>query len=191
MLELAPPGVDELMALGDVVDLLGERAYNVLVLDTAPTGHLLRLLEMPETALRWAHELLRLLLRYREVVGLGKTAERLLRFSRATRELRERLADPAHTALLVVALPEALSVPETERLLARATTLEMVPAALLVNRLLTPAKRVRDEGEEHALGLLRLPSAPPAAGAPLWREGPRGADALLRFGRSWRTVHPT
>jgi arsenite-transporting ATPase len=127
--ELAPPGVDEVMALGELIDLLEGGEYNALVLDTAPTGHLLRLLEMPAVALDWAHALLRLLLGYREVVGLGEAAERVLRFARTLRALRARLEDGAHTFVLAVALPEALSVPETERLAARLLAVPGVPRA--------------------------------------------------------------
>ncbi|MET0399548.1 MAG: TRC40/GET3/ArsA family transport-energizing ATPase, partial [Longimicrobiaceae bacterium] len=134
--ELAPPGVDEVMALGELIDLLEGGEYNALVLDTAPTGHLLRLLEMPAVALDWSHALLRLLLGYREVAGLGATAERVLRFARTLRALRGRLEDGAHTFVLAVALPEALSVPETERLALRLGELGTAPGALLVNRAL-------------------------------------------------------
>ncbi|HEV2147989.1 MAG TPA: ArsA family ATPase, partial [Longimicrobiaceae bacterium] len=190
LVDLAPPGVDEAMALGDVIDLLEGREYNALVLDTAPTGHLLRLLEMPAVALDWSHALLRLLLRYREVVGLGDTAERVLRFARTLRGQRARLTDPAHTWLLVVALPEALGVPETERLTSRLRELGIPPGALLVNRLL-----VRDElapgRADEAARLLAVPGIPEFAAAPAWAgHGPRGAADLLRFARSWRALSP-
>ncbi|HEX2188148.1 MAG TPA: ArsA family ATPase [Longimicrobiaceae bacterium] len=190
LVDLAPPGVDEAMALGDVIDLLEGGEYNALVLDTAPTGHLLRLLEMPAVALDWSHALLRLLLRYREVVGLGETAERVLRFSRTLRGLRGRLEDPSHTWLLAVALPEALSVPETERLAGRLRAMGVAPGALLVNRLLDGGGMLPGRAEE-AARLLALPGFPEAAAAPEWNgPGPRGAAALLRFARSWRRLAP-
>lgn len=190
LVETAPPGVDEVAALADVIDLLEGGEYNALVLDTAPTGHLLRLLEMPSVALDWSHALLRLLLRYREVTGLGETAERVLRFSRTLRGLRARLEDRAHTWALAVALPEALSVPETARLAARLGGLGVAPGALLVNRVLA------DDGvlpgrAGAAAALLALPGFPRAAAAPEWRGGgPRGAGELLRFARAWRRVSP-
>jgi arsenite-transporting ATPase len=190
LVDLAPPGVDEAMALGDVIDLLEGREYNALVLDTAPTGHLLRLLEMPAVALDWSHALLRLLLRYREVVGLGGTAERVLRFARTLRGLRARLEDGAHTLFLAVALPEALSIPETERLALRLAELGIAPGALLVNRVLAGDAVLPGRGAE-AARLLALPGIPATAFAPEWgAEGPRGAAELLRFARSWRLAAP-
>jgi arsenite-transporting ATPase len=189
LVDLAPPGVDEVMALAEVIDSLEGGEYNALVLDTAPTGHLLRLLEMPAVALDWAHTVLRLLLKYRQVVRLGEAAERVLALARTLRGLRERLADRAHTLFLAVALPEALSVPETRRLLPRLAGLGLAPEALLVNRLLGPGG-VLPARRAEAARLLQIPGAPEAVGAPEWEEGPRGAEALLRFAGSWRRIHP-
>jgi arsenite-transporting ATPase len=190
LVELAPPGVDEVMALGAVIDLLEGAEYNALVLDTAPTGHLLRLLEMPAVALDWSHALLRLLLGYREVVGLGTTAERVLRFARTLRALRARLEDRAHTFFLAVALPEALAVPETRRLALRLGELGIAPGALLVNRALA-GDAVSPDRAEAAARLLAIPGIPEAAVAPEWGgEGPRGAAELLRFARAWRSAEP-
>jgi arsenite-transporting ATPase len=191
LVDLAPPGVDEAMALGDVIDLLEGGEYNALVLDTAPTGHLLRLLEMPTVALDWSHALLRLLLKYREVTGLGGTAERVLRFARTLRGLRARLTDAAQTWLLLVALPEALSVPETARLAARLAELGMAPGALLVNRVLAAGGAVAPGRADEAARLLALPGIPEFAAAPAWAgDGPRGSADLLRFARSWRVLAP-
>src|SRR5207253_3736782 len=48
LMNLAPPGIDELFGMLSVVDARAE--YDVIVVDTAPTGHALRLLEMPDAA---------------------------------------------------------------------------------------------------------------------------------------------
>ncbi|HEU4632163.1 MAG TPA: ArsA family ATPase [Gemmatimonadaceae bacterium] len=191
LVELAPPGLDELVALVELVDLASPGVYTAVVLDTAPTGHLLRLLEIPELALQWAHMVLRLLLRYREVVGLGKLAERVLRFARDVRRLDERLRDRAATMVVAVARPEALSVAETARLLVRLRELGMPVDLLFVNRLLAGHGTVGPvpvAADELAVRLLALPAAPPAVAGPALRDGPLGAAALQRFARSWRRI---
>lgn len=190
LVDLAPPGLDEVMALFEVVDRLGDPAYNALVLDTAPTGHLLRLLEMPELALQWAHAVMRLLLRYREAVGLGELAEDVLALARSVRALRGRLQDAAQTWVAAVALPEALSVPETARLLPRLRALGMPASALFVNRLLAADGGVPAAKAEAARALLAAEAAPPAVAAPEWAVGPVGADELRRFARAWRHLEP-
>ena len=42
-----PPGTDEVVALAKVVNLLKQGEYDRIVLDTAPTGHTLRMLSTP------------------------------------------------------------------------------------------------------------------------------------------------
>ena len=124
------------MALVEVIDTTEDAVYDALVVDTAPTGHFLRLLELPDVVLEWTHQAMRLLLKYREVVAPGELGERLLKLSRTLRSFRTRLRDPVRTWMLVVTLPESLSAPETTRLLARLRELEIAPGALLLNRAL-------------------------------------------------------
>ena len=64
-----------------------------IIVDPAPTGHLLRLLEMPALAIDWSHRLMRLIMKYSEVVGLGEAAQDLVNFSRRTRALDRLLHD--------------------------------------------------------------------------------------------------
>src|SRR5437773_379433 len=54
LLRLSFPGVDELMALVELARLATRGAWDLVVVDTAPTGHTLRLLAMPETLQRIA-----------------------------------------------------------------------------------------------------------------------------------------
>jgi hypothetical protein len=76
LLDLARPGLDELAAVLELVDLLGNDEspgkYQVIVMDTAPTGHAVRLLQMPETVHEWTRMLMRILLKYQPVVGIGE-----------------------------------------------------------------------------------------------------------------------
>jgi arsenite/tail-anchored protein-transporting ATPase len=180
LIELAPPGIDEVAALLEVLDAV-EREGRVLVLDTPPTGHLLRFLEMPEVARAWVRVLLRLLLKYRSVVRLGSLAEELLNISGRLGDLGAVLRDRDRTAIYLVALPEALSAPETGRLRARLGELGYGAAALVVNR------AGRDAGDAEVIGSLVA-----AAGeervvlAPDLEPGPRGADGLARFLAGWR-----
>jgi arsenite-transporting ATPase len=190
LVDLAPPGVDELMALLEVVDASEDRPYDPLVLDTAPTGHLLRLLELPDLALEWTHALLRLLLKYREAIGLGSLADRVLRLARSLRAFRARLSDPDATWFLAVALPESLAVPETRRLLDGLRGLRVPAGALLVNRLLdggVPRGRGRDG---YAAALAALAGDLPCAAGPDTAGGVRGVADLRRFADSWRSVRP-
>ncbi|MGH7621376.1 MAG: ArsA family ATPase, partial [Gemmatimonadaceae bacterium] len=118
LLALAPPGIDEVYALAVLGDALADGRFSRIVVDPAPTGHLLRMLEMPRLALDWTHRLMRLMLKYQEVIGLGDAARDLLEFAHRTRGLDALLHDSARCVLLVVALDEPIVRAETERLAA-------------------------------------------------------------------------
>jgi arsenite/tail-anchored protein-transporting ATPase len=186
LVDLAPPGLDEVMALGEVIDALEAGVYNALVLDTAPTGHLLRLLEMPETGLAWTHALMRLLLKYRQVVRTGGLGERLLGLARSLRWISALLRDASRACVVVVALPESLSVPETRRLLARLAALSLPVDALLVNRV-APGS---DSADLAALAAVAGVGPAALVAAPERGRGPSGAGELLDFAGSWRHTSP-
>ncbi|MBX3210217.1 MAG: TRC40/GET3/ArsA family transport-energizing ATPase, partial [Labilithrix sp.] len=131
LLDLAPPGIDELLALVALLDAVvgvepapaataparaARRAYDRVVVDTAPTGHTLRLLELPASALEWVHALMSVILKYRSVIGLGELASDLTQLARRLRALIALLADPARCAFVIVTRPAALPRLETERL---------------------------------------------------------------------------
>ena len=117
LITLLPPGLDELMALVEVMDLSDE--YDHLILDTAPTGHLIRFLEMPDLARSWVKTILKLLLKYKGVMGLAETAQNLVTLSRDIRRIKEVLTDQEQCEFVAVTVPEAMGLAETRRLLER------------------------------------------------------------------------
>ncbi|MDQ3696558.1 MAG: ArsA family ATPase [Gemmatimonadota bacterium] len=140
LLDLAPPGIDELYALASLGQALAEGEYRGIIVDPAPTGHFLRLLEMPDLALEWSHRILRLMLRYKEAVGLGDAAEDLLAFARRARALGEVLRDPARGGVVVVALDEPLVRVETGRLIAAVRSRGVAVVGVLWNRVTDDAR---------------------------------------------------
>ena len=131
---LAPPGIDELYALIWLGDALAEGVYDRIVIDPAPTGHLIRLLEMPTLALDWAHRLLRLMLKYRELAGGGELAAELVAFARRTRAVTALLQDAALAGVIVVALDEPVVRLEASRIIARVRSLGNHVPAVVWNR---------------------------------------------------------
>ena len=178
LMRLAPPGIDELYALASLGDTLEAARFDIIIVDPAPTGHLLRLLEMPALALDWSHRLLRLMLKYREVVGLGETAQELLAFAKRTRSVQALLKDRERAGLFAVALDEPLVRGETSRLVAAVDARGVAVIGLLWNR----AMRVPAP--------LSLPG-----GAPQFVSGsivppPTGPGALRRWRDSWVPLAP-
>lgn len=116
LIEIAPPGADELFAIDRLTDLIADSEQAGIIVDTAPTGHFLRLIDLPKTAGEWVREFMRLLLRYREVVPSGTLGEELLRASRALHAIDRAMKSDA-CAIVVVTRPERVVVAETKRLI--------------------------------------------------------------------------
>lgn len=116
LLEIAPPGADELFAINRLAQLATDETVAGVIVDTAPTGHFLRLLDLPQTAGEWVREFMRILLRYRELMHAGSLGEELIRASRALKELDATLRSD-RAAVLVVTRPERMVAAETRRLI--------------------------------------------------------------------------
>jgi len=191
LVKLAPPGIDELFGVLSVVEARG--GYDVVVVDTAPTGHALRLLEMPETAREWTQVLLRMLLKYKSLVRPGRLAAELVEISKSIRELQTLMRDARRTRFIVVT--RAAEVPrfETARLLARLRRMHLSTPAIVVNAMtLSPGRCARCRATAaaervEAAALRRLCRGRCAIiEAPLAAPPPRGAAALDRWARRWR-----
>jgi len=115
--------------------------FDLLVFDTAPTGHTLRLIRMPELMEAWIRALSR---SRRAMLGvdqddkndpimmsLGDRLERL-------REFRARLISPRVTSFVLVLNAERLPIEETARALEQLDEAGVRVGALIVNRVLPP-----------------------------------------------------
>jgi arsenite-transporting ATPase len=134
LLSLAPPGIDELYALSFLGAAIEENRFDCIIVDPAPTGHLLRLLDMPALAVAWSHQLMRLMLKYKDVVGLGDAAQELLGFAKRTRALDGLLHDRSRCGAIVVTLDEPLVRGESERLLNELAARMLMVTAVINNR---------------------------------------------------------
>jgi arsenite/tail-anchored protein-transporting ATPase len=190
LIDLSPPGLDEVFALLAVIEAL--HSYRVLVVDTAPTGHALRLLELAAKAREWVQVLLQIQLKYRRVTGLGDLARDLTETARELRELQELLQDPARCRFVPVTQAAALPRLETARLLASLKRLRVAAPVLLVNAL-TPKGCSRCNraaaGEQREIGRLRrICRGCAMLAAPRIAPAPQGAAALARFARTWKSM---
>ena len=117
LIDIAPPGADELFAVSRLSELANDPSQALTIVDTAPTGHFLRLLELPATVGEWIREFMRTLLRYRELVPAGALGEELVSWSKAMHSIEDALHSD-RSAAVVVTRPERIVIAETKRLLA-------------------------------------------------------------------------
>jgi arsenite-transporting ATPase len=202
LMDLAPPGLDELLAVLSVTEALlpqgKERPrHDLVVLDTAPTGHALRLLAMPKAALEWVRALLSVLLKYREVTGLGTMASELVQTSRELRALESLLHDPRRTRFAVVSRAAELPVEETARLLAQLRSLRIAVSAVVVDAVTPPGcarcRRAAAAERRQVASLARRCASLtrrrcPMILAPAVAPPPVGIASLQRWGLSWKAT---
>jgi arsenite-transporting ATPase len=163
------PGTMEAALLERMADLMVEAKshFDLLIFDTAPSGHTLRLLSLPELMAAWSDGMLghrersRRLGEVLKVFGRDHSREdefgliggskdelddsrdgriRDILLTRRRKFLRARalLTDPSVTAFLLVLTAERLPILESEKTLHLLRKLEVPVAGMIVNRLLPP-----------------------------------------------------
>ncbi|GJD06641.1 ATPase GET3 [Galdieria sulphuraria] len=165
------PGIDEAISFGHIVRFIRNQDYKVVVFDTAPTGHTLRLLSFPsvlENGVSWLSSF------QEQYLPLLQSAAAMMQNSNATgnqsfsprdienlmkqklRELKatietvqEQFRDPSCTTFICVTIAEALSIYETERLVQQLASYDMDCRNIVVNQLFDP-------NEEHKKEMLLL-----------------------------------
>ena len=142
------PGSDELAALEGFGRYLDDERFDRVVFDTAPTGHTLRLLDLPSVVDRGVGMALDLRDQVRRKVNTARTmvfGPMAAKRDEATEftEVRDRverigtvLRDPERTTFRVVTIPEMMAVRETERLVERLREFEIPVETLVVNKVI-------------------------------------------------------
>jgi len=108
LMDLSPPGLEELMALAKITDLMKEGKYDIYVLDSAASGHLLRFLELPGLVRKWLKSIFKILLKYRGVARLTEITQKLVDFSKGVRKIQETLFGSKKTEFIMIGIAEEM-----------------------------------------------------------------------------------
>jgi len=142
----ALPGSDEGFGLLDIIRMYRYEDYDRVIVDTAPTGHTLRLLSFPEfmkssmlRLIRIRHALGSVLEKFASLFRKKDAPEKdpvelLERIKQWAIEAREWLSKE-ETSFIVVMIPEMLSIYETQRLIAEVQRNNIRIDQILVNKL--------------------------------------------------------
>lgn len=133
ILDLSPPGIDEVIALTRIMEFFQEGGYQTVVVDSAPTGHLIRLLEMPELLDHWLKAFFGLFLKYKQIFRLPQVIQRLVSISKNLKRLRLILADPSQCAMYAVSILTEMALAETKDLVAASHRLGFRFCTLMLN----------------------------------------------------------
>jgi arsenite-transporting ATPase len=187
------------MAFGKMLEFIEDSSYDRIIFDTAPTGHTLKLLELPELLDSWLGKLLTLRQRFGSMMSGLKTMfggaqqedtswETLKRTKEKIRAARIELSDSDKTQFVVVLIPEAMAVFETQRLLASLNKWHIPVSHLVVNQLIPEnvdcafCSRRRDMQLVNLADIRDLYSDLDITEVPLFDTEIRGMDGLTRLG---------
>lgn len=140
--DMVIPGLDEALAFDELLRHVEDPTWDVIVFDTAPTGHTLRFLSLPELIESWSDKIIRMM---RVSGGLRSMLfgrkesdamkEELERFRRRVLHVRRVLSNESITSFTLVTIPERMGINETLRAHESLNEYKLPVPNCLVNRL--------------------------------------------------------
>lgn len=209
ILDTPPPGIDEAAAIAKVIQILKKKEFedfDRIVFDTAPTGHTLRLLSLPDFLDTSIGKILQIRQRISSfadsIKGIftgnaveDESTKKFENFRAAMMEAKEIFRDKKSSQFIVVCIPTIMAISESSRLV-NSLRKEGVPVNYVVlNQVLDSSTtdiffKNRYKDQQRALDLLRHDenlSGLRILQAPILDLELRGVPALKYFGdKVWK-----
>ena len=178
--ELDSPCTEEMAAFDKFIEYAAQDSWQVTVFDTAPTGHTLRLLQLP---VDWSTQLDIKVYASVDTVAADDVAKE--RFG----QVITMMQDPALSTFAYVMVPEATPIVEAYRAREELKTIGIAPGLVVANQVLpaaactTPFSRARWVMQQQYLTEIRERFPVPVLQIPLLPGEVKGLDLLTRLGK--------
>jgi arsenite-transporting ATPase len=134
------PGIDEVMGLKTITDLIEEARFDKFIVDTAPTGHALRLLTLPDMLDDWIKVMAKMRWKYRYVAKTfggnyrpDEGDDFLVEMKKTVTRIHGLFRDGKRCEFVVVTIPEDMAVKETERMIGDLSAYGIKVKQLVIN----------------------------------------------------------
>lgn len=191
---LSIPGIDEVMGLKTITDLIEEGRFDKLIVDTAPTGHALRLLTLPDMLDDWIKVMAKMRWKYRYVAttfgGKYKPDEGddfLIEMKKTVTRIHSLFKDAKRCEFIVVTIPEDMAVQETERMICDLNAYGIKVKQLVINNVVPEndhcafCKEKRNGQEKYIEYLRKITGDIQPTVTKLSPREVKGIDALSNF----------
>lgn len=143
MLTLSIPGIDEIMSFKTIIDFIEEGQYDKFVVDTAPTGHALRLISSPGLLDAWIKVASKMRWKYRYMITSFSGSYHqdevdtfLLSLKKTVKRIENLLKDKNKCEFIPVCIPESMAIMETGRMLTDLDKYGIIPQQIIVNNVM-------------------------------------------------------
>lgn len=143
MLRLTIPGIDEIMSFKAIIDFIDKGEFEKYVVDTAPTGHALRLISSPKMLDQWIKVAAQMRWKYRYMVTSFSGSYKqddvdalLFNLKKTVKKIEGLLVNQKICEFIPVCIPEAMAILETKRLLITLNESGIIPKQLIVNNVM-------------------------------------------------------
>lgn len=144
------PGIDEATSFGEVIKMVNEMKFSLVIFDTAPTGHTLRFLNFPNILDKALVKMVQIkekagpmLSQLSSMMGGGGDEDSITKILDKAGDLKNEIQkidkqfkDPKVTTFVAVWIPEFLSMYETERLVVELMKFKIDIHNIVVNQVL-------------------------------------------------------
>ncbi|MDA8235670.1 MAG: TRC40/GET3/ArsA family transport-energizing ATPase [Clostridia bacterium] len=182
--QINSPCTEEMASFDKFVDFIDNPEFDVVIFDTAPTGHTIRLLELP---VDWSRHITE------SELGSGQTCLGPVQVLQDSRAKYDRaiaiLQDPDRTTFAFVVQPEATPIKETERSVGELARIGINSNLLIINGILPPEYcqipffQQRSQMQQEYLKIIKERFQLPTKKVYLLEEEIKGLDFLRQTGR--------